>query len=81
MELKDSIKQFIQTELVHDKQYSNLSYSDQLLETGIIDSLGIMKVIAFLEDNMSVEISDEDLNPENFASIDAITSMVQSKSS
>ena len=79
MEVKESIRQFILTELVHDKKYSNLSDTDQLLETGIIDSLGMMKIIAFIEESLSIEVNDEDFTPENFASINAIFSMVQNK--
>ncbi|MDN5205424.1 acyl carrier protein [Fulvivirgaceae bacterium BMA10] len=79
MEIRESIKNYIQTELVNDKQYSNLSDSDQLIETGIIDSLGIMKLIGFLEDNLSVQIDDTELVPENFSTIDSITSLVENK--
>ncbi len=79
MNVKESIKNYVVTELVNDQQYSNLSDTDQLIESGIIDSLGIMKLIGFLEDNLSVQIDDMELVPENFATIDAITSLVERK--
>lgn len=79
MNVKESIKNYVVTELVNDKQHRNLSDSDQLIESGIIDSLGIMKLIGFLEDNMSVQIDDMELIPENFSTIEAITSLVEKK--
>ncbi len=79
MNVKESIKNYVLSELVSDKQYNGLSDSDQLIETGIIDSLGIMKLIGFLEDSLSVQIDDMELIPENFATIEAITSLVQAK--
>ena len=79
MSVKESIKEYIVNELVVDKQYDSLSDSDQLIESGIIDSLGIMKLIGFIEDSLSVQIDDMELIPENFSSVDAISSLVESK--
>lgn len=79
MNVKESIKNYILSELVSDNENSSLSETDQLIESGIIDSLGIMKLIGFLEDNLSVQIDDMELVPENFASIAAITSLVEKK--
>ena len=79
MNTKESIRNFVQSELVSGKEHQNLSDGDQLIETGIIDSLGIMKLIGFLEDNLSVQIDDMELIPENFSSIDSITTLVEKK--
>ena len=79
MDIKDSIKNYVISELVSDSQHANLGDTDQLIESGIIDSLGIMKLIGFLEDNLSVEIDDMELVPENFASIESITALVKKK--
>lgn len=79
METKAKIREFIQKELVNDKAYENLSDSESLIDSGIIDSLGIMKLIGFLEDNLSIQISDEELIPENFATVDAIHTLVAQK--
>jgi acyl carrier protein len=73
------IKHYIQSELVKDKKHAALSDGDPLIESGIIDSLGIMKLIGFLEDKVSIQISDEELTPENFATVAAIVSLVQKK--
>jgi acyl carrier protein len=79
MNIKESIKDFILSELVSDKQHGNLADSDQLIESGIIDSLGIMKLIGFLEDNLSIQIDDMELVPENFSTVQSITALVEKK--
>lgn len=79
MDTKQLIKQYIQSELVKDKKHANLSDTDSLIDSGIIDSLGIMKLIGFLEDKISIQITDDELIPENFSTVDAIASLVQKK--
>lgn len=51
-----------------------------LVETGILDSLGILDVVSFLEAEFGITIADEDLAPENFQSVNALTLFVQRKS-
>jgi acyl carrier protein len=79
MKIKESIKNYIVSELVADQEHNSLLDNDQLIESGIIDSLGIMKLIGFLEDNLSVQIDDMELIPENFSSINTIASLVEKK--
>jgi acyl carrier protein len=79
MEIKGMIKQYILNELVQDERYTNLSDHDPLIETGIIDSLGIMKLIGFLENTLSIHVDDTELIPENFTTVQAIYSMVSKK--
>ena len=79
METKQMIRDYILNELVQDKQHADLSDSDQLIENGVIDSLGIIKLIGFLEDNLSIQVGDDELIPENFASVETISALVDSK--
>jgi acyl carrier protein len=53
--------------------------SDELLESGIVDSLGILDVVAMLESDFNILISDEDLVPENFRSIEQIAQFAARK--
>ena len=50
-----------------------------LLESGIIDSLGIMKLLSFVEERFEIKISDDELLPENFESIVTISYLVDEK--
>jgi acyl carrier protein len=77
MSTKEIIQEFISQELLHDAREAPLSDEDQLIELGIIDSLGIMTLLVFLEEQFSIQISGEDLIPENFSSIAAISSLIE----
>lgn len=52
---------------------------DRWLETGLIDSLGILDLVHFLETEFSIHVSDEELSPENFQSLAAVVLFVDAK--
>ncbi|VAX32468.1 Acyl carrier protein [hydrothermal vent metagenome] len=54
---------------------------DSLLEKGIIDSTGVLELVAFLEKKYKIDIEDEDLVPENLDSIINIVRFVKTKMS
>jgi len=70
---------FIKTDLARGKFTGKLGSADDLIESEILDSLGIMKLILFLENNYAVKISDDDLTLENFSSIMSINSLIEKK--
>jgi len=51
-----------------------------LLESGIIDSLGVLDLVGFLEQTFNIKIDDDELTPDNFGSITCMSSFVQKKS-
>lgn len=73
------IKKFIQSELIKDSTDVDLSLTDNLIETGIIDSLGIQQLIAYLEETFSIQITDDDLIADNFETIEAISTFLRNK--
>jgi acyl carrier protein len=56
-----------------------VTFQDDLLEGGVLDSLGILDVVAFLEQDFRIHVNDEELIPENFQSIDRLSIFVQDK--
>ena len=57
----------------------NVKDSDPLLESGILDSQGVLEVVAFVEQEFSISVADEDLSEENFQTIDRIAAFVFTK--
>ncbi len=51
----------------------------QFLDRGLIDSLQIVEIIGYLEDDRGVEVAGEDLTPENFGSISGIARFLVAK--
>ncbi len=56
-----------------------LSSSQSLHESGVIDSTGIMELVAFLEKSFQISVDDEDMMPENLDSIGSIAQFVERK--
>ncbi|MGA8428270.1 MAG: acyl carrier protein [Candidatus Sulfotelmatobacter sp.] len=76
---KDQIREFIQKDLASAKGVSSFSDNESLMENGIIDSLGIFRLVAFLEETFRVRIGDEEITAENLKSVDAIEQLVLAK--
>jgi acyl carrier protein len=56
-----------------------LDLDESLLTNGILDSLGVLDVVAFLEAEFQITVTDEDLLPENFESLARLTTFVEVK--
>ena len=61
------------------KSEDSLNDEQSLIQSGIIDSLTIMKIMNFLEETFNFKISDDELIPENFETLTAMYGMVQRK--
>jgi len=57
----------------------NLGIDDRLLGEGIIDSLGVLDIVGYLETEFRISIADDDLTPENFETIGRLTAFVERK--
>lgn len=78
-EIRDQIREFIMENLAQPKGISSFTDDESLMENGVIDSLGIFRLVAFLEENMSVRVSDEEINPENLKNLMTIEALVVRK--
>ena len=74
-----SLTKFIMTEVTTAAPASAPSPDTPLVDSGIVDSLGLFKLIAYIEDEFKVKIQPEDILIENFATINAITKLIRSK--
>ena len=54
-------------------QADRLRNEDSFLEHGIIDSTGILELVAWLEETYGIQVGDRELIPENFDSVNNIT--------
>jgi acyl carrier protein len=58
---------------------ADVDAEDDLLASGIVDSMGVMEIIGFLEERFPVVVDDEDIVPENFRSLRTMTEYVARK--
>ena len=59
------------------------TFTDQtsFLDQGIIDSTGVLELVAFVEDTWKLTVIDDEMVPQNFDSIDALVAFVSKKTS
>lgn len=72
------IKEFIKKRFAGGLS-QEINNSDSLFEKGIIDSLGLLELIAFIEKAFKVSINMNEIMAENFDSIDKITQLIKRK--
>jgi acyl carrier protein len=58
---------------------SALNDADSFLETGTLDSTGIMELILFMEETFQIKVSDDEMVPEYLDSIDSLVAYVERK--
>jgi acyl carrier protein len=73
---RSKIKTFLARQYPMTKNVEN---DEPLLKNGLIDSLGILELVTFIEKEFGIVVSDEDLLPENFGSIQSLTNFVHNK--
>ena len=71
--LEKQIREFLLSNFYVDTQ---LNSDTSLLETGVIDSTGVLEVIGFIEETFGIAVDDEEMLPENLDSIEGISKYV-----
>ena len=75
-DIEQTIKEYIVKEFMFDRRTMVLDNDLPLIEEGIIDSLGIFLLIAFIEDQFKIKIRPEDVVMDNFESVNAIKRLI-----
>jgi acyl carrier protein len=73
--IKESVKQFI----LRSVNIPNFNDDDNLFETGIVNSLFAVQLMTFVEKQFAIEVEMDDLDIENFKSLNATTAFVLRK--
>ena len=74
-EIRETVKRFIANSIVNAK----LNDDDNLFESGIVNSLFAVQLMTFIEKTFAIEVETDDLDIENFKSINAAAAFVVSK--
>lgn len=72
MDREQMILDYIKQDLLKGRMAS-LGKDDDLLDSGILNSLGILQLVAFIDERLGIQIPDEDVVYENFNSVAALT--------
>jgi len=75
--MKEQIREFVCKTTFNDPK--KVKDETLLFDEGIFDSMGLLNLISFLEENFSVKVDDSELDAANFGSINAIVSFLERK--
>jgi acyl carrier protein len=78
-DLLAKVRAFIEENFLFREDISDLADTDSLLESGVMDSTGILELVAYLETEFSIQMADAEIVPENLDSIAAIAGYVDRK--
>ena len=79
MNTKKMLNDFIQAELLNGKGPEKLEDDQDLLISGLVDSLGVVRMINFIEQSLDVNIPPEDVTLENFQNVDCIANYLEGR--
>jgi len=77
----DVLKEFIVQNFLFGDRGAPLTLDDSFSERGIVDSTGILELVAFVEESFGVSVGDEEIVPENFDSIARLSQFIDRKRS
>ena len=73
------IRTFVVENFLFGSEDGALEDGASFLESGIIDSTGILELVSFVEENFDIRVHDEELVPDNFDSIDKLAAYLERK--
>ena len=76
-DFKERLKEFIMTEVRPDLDLERLDDDEPLLDSEIIDSLGILKIMAFMDEEFEIDLSSEEIQRENFVTVTSICGLAE----
>jgi len=77
--LKDELRQFITDSIMYGHNTDFLTDDASFLESGVIDSTGVLELISYMETRFGITVEDHELVPENLDSINGLLRFVEKK--
>lgn len=77
--MRAELTRFLTDELLTGRAPEALSADDDLLASGLLDSLGVMQLVWFIEKEFGVQVPPQDVTIEHFQSVDRIAAYVEGR--
>lgn len=78
-DIKQRVASFIAENFLFREDRSSISDTESLIDSGVMDSTGVLELVSFLEGELGLRVDDADIVPENLNSIEAITKYAAAK--
>ncbi len=80
MRLQSELRQFISDNFLYGQEENPLDDDSSFIDSGIIDSTGILELVAFVQDRYRILVADEELIPAHFDSLNSLAAFIARKS-
>lgn len=77
--LKTQVRQYVVDNLLMGANGAELRDADSFMESQVIDSVGVVELVSFLEKHFSIKVDDQEMLPENLDSLNGIARYLQRK--
>jgi acyl carrier protein len=78
-DVEGKIAGYIAENILFSKNGYSYDYQDSFLENGIIDSMNVLELVMFVEENFGFKVKDDEILPDNFDSVSKLASFVYSR--
>jgi len=78
-EIAARVRAFIEENFLFREDTSDFADDESLLESGVLDSTGVLELVAFIESGFAVQMADAEIIPDNLDSIAAIAGYLERK--
>lgn len=79
MNTEQELQKFILSEILKGEDASQLGSEDNLIDSGVLDSLAMMQIVTHVEKTYAISVDTEDLVPETFESVRALSEFIARK--
>jgi acyl carrier protein len=79
MNTTQKVREFIRSHIVNIEDNVRINTGDNIFELGFLDSMFALQLVNFIEEEWAVEVTDEDLDIDNFSTIDRIVGFISKK--
>lgn len=77
--IHDQIRQYVKDNFLFGNSNADITNDQSFLDTGIIDSTGVLELVTFIEESFDIHFEDDELIPENLDSVNNITQFINTK--
>ena len=81
MTVKEHIRAFIAENFLFNPDGFDLSDDASFLDEGVVDSTGTLELVMFVEEAFGIEVGDNEIEPENFDSVNKLAAYIARKGS
>jgi acyl carrier protein len=77
MEVKTQVREYVAKNLLFSDNGFEYGDDDSFLQEGIVDSVGVLELVLFVEEKFGVAVDDQDITPDNFDSVNRLADYIQ----